>query len=233
MHCRVLVLLSLLVPFLASADGSDSRTSAWLMSLSRIKVTDNVRAFVDVQPRFTLNDTAGGKDGDLSTLLLRGALGYQLTPNVGLYQGVAYIPTYDPKKVEHRSFQELLIKQPLSTGSLAHRVRFEQRFLDGVDDTAYRLRYFVRYTRPLQNLHPKLSLAINEEMMINLNDADDGPQSGFNQNRLFMGVNYKVNPNLSFDMGYQNQVINVTSGRDNVMNHILFLGMMAKFSMLD
>jgi hypothetical protein len=232
MYFKIIMALTLLLPAFASATSSDSRTSAWLMSLTRMKLTEDLRAFVDVQPRFTLNDTSGGEDKALSTLLMRGALGYQLTPNVGLYQGYAYIPTYDPKRVEHRSFQELLIKQALSTGALAYRLRFEQRFLDGLDDTAYRFRYFMRYTRPLTNINPKLSLAMNEEVFINLNDADDGPQSGFNQNRLFLGLNYKVNSQLSYDIGYQNQIVNVLGGRNNVMNHILFFGIITNFSII-
>ncbi len=222
-----------ILPILANADTS-SRTSTWLMSLSRIKLSDSVNGFVDIQPRFTINDTLGGKNNALDTLLLRAALGYQITPHIGLYQGYAYIPSYDPKNVEHRSFQELFIKQPLqSKGALAHRLRFEQRFIDNADETAYRLRYFSRYTHPLKQLHPSLSLAINEEIFINLNDADNGPQSGFNQNRLFVGLNYRINPTLAYEVGYQNQIINVASNSNNIMNHILFFGLQTNFSLLN
>jgi hypothetical protein len=234
MRFSIVLLLSLLMPVMASADELDSRTSTWFMSLTRIKFTEDVRGFVDIQPRFTLNDISDGKDGGWDTLLLRGALGIQLSPNVGLYQGYAYIPTYDPKQVEHRSFQELLIKQPLTKGSFAHRLRFEQRFLDGdVNETAYRFRYFARLLYPLQFWHPKLSLAINEEVFINLNDADDGPQSGFNQNRLFVGLNYGMKPNLAYEFGYQNQYVNRTSGKGNISNNILFFGVQTNFSWLD
>lgn len=223
----------LILPTLVNAETS-SRTSAWLMSLSRIELTDSVNGFVDIQPRFTMNDTAGGKDSTLDTLLLRVALGYQITSNIGLYQGYAYIPSYDPKNVEHRSFQELFIKQSLQgKGALAHRLRFEQRFIDNADETAYRLRYFSRYTHPLKRWHPNLSLAINEEVFINLNDADGGPQSGFNQNRLFVGLNYRVNPTLAYEVGYQNQIVNVKNNSNNIMNHILFFGLQTNFSLLN
>ncbi|HSR01439.1 MAG TPA: DUF2490 domain-containing protein, partial [Methylophilaceae bacterium] len=134
-----IILIIFLFPTLSNAETS-SRTSSWLMALSRIKLTDSVDSFIDIQPRFTLNDTSGGKDNSLDTLLLRGAIGYQITPSVALYQGYAYIPTYDPKNVEHRSFQELLIKQPLHKNALVHRFRFEQRFIESLEETAYRLR---------------------------------------------------------------------------------------------
>jgi len=202
------------------------------MSLTRLTFSENWRGFVDLQPRFTVNDISGGDNGRLDMLLMRGAVGYQLTKNIGLYQGYANIPTYDPKRVEHRSFQELFIKQPLSKGVFAHRLRFEQRDLDGVDDTAYRFRYFARLVYPLHQWHPKLSLAVNEEIFMNLNDADGGPQSGFNQNRLFMGLNVRVNPNLAYEVGYQNQYVN-RRGADDISNHILFFGIQTTFSWLD
>lgn len=203
------------------------------MSLTRLTINEHWRGFVDIQPRFTVNDISGGDNGRLDMLLMRGAVGYQLTRHISLYQGYANIPTYDPKKVEHRSFQELFIKQPLTKGVFAHRLRFEQRDLDGVDDTAFRFRYFARLVYPLKDWHPNLSLAVNEEVFMNLNDTDSGPQSGFNQNRLFMGLNYRINPNLAYEFGYQNQYINSTGGKENISNHILFFGIQTKFSWLD
>jgi uncharacterized protein DUF2490 len=226
------VLMILILPTVTNADTS-SRTSTWLMSLSRIKLTELVNGYVDIQPRITMNDTSGGKNNALDTLLLRGALGYQITPSIGLYQGYAYIPTYDPKNVEHRSFQELFIKQPLRNNALAHRFRFEQRFIDSADETAYRFRYFGRYMRPLKAWQPNLSLAINEEIFINLNDANNGPQSGFDQNRLFVGFNYRINDSLAYEFGYQNQIINVSNNSNNVINHILFFGVLTNFSFLN
>lgn len=227
-----IVLIVSILPIVSNAETA-SRSSSWLMSLSRIKLTESVDSFIDIQPRFTINDISGGDNNALDTLLLRGAIGYQITPNIGLYQGYAYIPTYDPKSVEHRSFQELFIKQPLQNNSLAHRFRFEQRFIDSADETAYRLRYFGRYVHALHSLHPKLSLAINEEVFINLNDADNGPQSGFDQNRLFVGLNYRINDNLAYEFGYQNQFINIANNSNNVMNHILFFGVQSNFSLIN
>lgn len=218
---------------MAIASDSVSRTSVWTMSLTQMTFNADWRGFVDIQPRFTINDISGGEDRALDMLLMRGAVGYQLTKNIGLYQGYANIPTYDPKKVEHRSFQQLSIKQPLTTGVLSHRFRTEQRFLDGVDDTAYRLRYFGRLVYPLKQWHPQLSLAINEEVFINLNDTDSGPQSGFNQNRFFVGLNYRVNPNLAYEVGYQNQYINRTGGKENISNNILFFAIQTSISWLD
>ncbi len=223
----------LLLPAIVFAD-TETRSSLWTMSLNRFELTEQYRGFLDIQPRFTVDDVPGGDNGSIDTILIRGALGYQLNPHIGIYQGYAIIPTYDPDKVEHRSFQELLAKQSLTgTHELMHRIRLEQRFIEGVDDVSLRFRYFARFTYPLNGIHDNLSLAINEEVFIHLNDTDGGPQSGFNQNRLFIGLNYKVSKSFAFETGYQNQYVAGQGGADDVVNHIAFIGMQSSFSFID
>ena len=223
----------ILFPLNILAD-TDSKTSTWFMSLTRFTFTEEIRGFLDLQPRLAVEDPQPGQDGHFDTLLMRGALGYQVDENIGIYQGYAVIPTYDPTRVEHRSFQEVLAKHPLfDVTSLTHRFRFEQRFLEGVDDLALRVRYFGRMVHPLPSLHENLSLAINEEIFINANDADGGPQGGFNQNRLFLGMNYKIDDSLSVDFGYQNQFVDGRNGAADTLNHITFLGFISKVSFID
>ena len=223
----------LLSPAIVLAD-TETKSSLWTMSLNRFQFTEQYRGFLDIQPRFTVEDVPGGDNGSIDTVLIRGALGYQLNSNLGIYQGYAIIPTYDPDRVEHRSFQELLAKQSLIGASvLVHRLRFEQRFIEGVNDTSLRFRYFARFTYPLNGIHDNLSLAINEEVFIHLNDTDGGPQSGFNQNRLFIGLNYKVSRNLAFEVGYQNQYVAGQRSADNAVNHITFIGMQSSFSFIE
>lgn len=223
----------LLLPSIVFAD-TETKSSLWLMSLNRFQFTEQYRGFLDIQPRFTVDDVSGGDNRSIDTVLIRGALGYQLNPSIGIYQGYAIIPTYDPDKVEHRSFQELLAMQELNAATvLVHRMRFEQRFLEGVDDTSLRFRYFARFTYPLNQVHENLSLAINEEVFIHLNDTEGGPQSGFNQNRLFVGLNYRVSKRFAFEAGYQNQYVAGQNGADDVVNHIAFFGMQTNFSFIE
>jgi len=227
------LMLFLLLPAIVFAE-TESKSSLWTMSLNRFQFTEKYRGFLDIQPRFTVDDVPGGDNGSIDTVLIRGALGYQLNPNIGIYQGYAIIPTYDPDRVEHRSFQELLAKQSLNGASvLVHRMRFEQRFIEGVDDTSLRFRYFARFTYPLKDIHDNLSIAINEEVFIHLNDTDGGPQSGFNQNRLFIGLNYRVSKSFAFEVGYQNQYVAGQGRADDVVNHIAFIGMQTSFSFIE
>ena len=49
-------------------------------------------------------------------------------------------------------------------------------------------------------------------------------RAGFDQNRLFVGFNRKMNRYVSMDIGYQNQSINTPGPRVvDVMHHILLI----------
>ena len=196
------------------------------MSLTRINPGQQYEAFIDLQPRTSLNPADERGEGQVQQFLARGAVGYRITESTTLFQGYAGITNYDPVRTEHRLFQELLSRFSYDSFRYAHRFRFEQRLLDGIEEVGLRARSFSRFIAPL---YEKLSIAVNEELFVNLNDAGQGPQAGFDQNRLFLGVNYKVSSNLSFDIGYQNQYVGRRGGRDDFSNHILFLGALSKF----
>ncbi len=57
--------------------------------------------------------------------------------------------------------------------------------------------------------------------MFNLNNTDWGARSGFDQNRFFFGLGYKLNESgsLSLEVGYLNQYLYRRSATDR-MNHI-------------
>ena len=230
MRLLILCFLSIFIVSNSCLADKETASSFWFMSLTRMTLSDDYRSFIDLQPRTALNGVGDDTDGDVRQLLMRGALGYQLSENTGLYQGYAVIPTYEPKKVEHRSFQELLISDPWESFKLVHRVRFEQRLLEGSENIALRGRYFIRFTKPIPSLE-NFSLASNEEVFFNLNDANNGPDTGFDQNRLFLGVNYRVSKSLSFDLGYQHQHVNRRGGKDDVSNQILFFGVLSNFDL--
>lgn len=54
---------------------------------------------------------------------------------------------------------------------------------------------------------PSLSAIVWDEVFLNFNDTDWGAQSGFDQNRGFLGLGYVVTRRLRIEMGYLNQYI--------------------------
>lgn len=62
------------------------------------------------------------------------------------------------------------------------------------------------------------------EIFFNLNSPTNGPGGGFDQNRIFVGLNKKINKHLSVDGDYQLQAINTNEASlFNTLNHILRL----------
>jgi hypothetical protein len=222
-----LLLSSLLNVNFVRAD-TDEGSALWLMSFSRFKFENNLRAFLEVQPRISVDDPAPGNDGDIRTVIYRGALGYQIDQNFSAYFGYAVIPLYEPTKVEHRIFQELFSSHDHESWKIINRFRLEERFLEGVDDMQWRARHQLRAQRAL-SFCEGVSLAMSDEVFINLNDINTAATQGFDQNRLFFGVNYKLSDRLSMDLGYLNQYVERRAGSNDLITHNIFLGFISQF----
>ena len=80
------------------------------------------------------------------------------------------------------------------------------------------MRQFLRWSRPLNET--PWSYVIGNEIFVNLNDADWGQSDGFNQNRLFLGLNYKLNETYRIEFGYVNNYIR-HNGAEDQLNNIL------------
>ncbi len=141
--------------------------------------------------------------------IVRPALGLRITPDVSVWAGYAWIPTYldegEPRLLnEHRPWQQVLYQGTVGPLSLQFRPRFEQRFREGQSDVAFRLRFFGRFQARLTQGIP-LVFAATDEVFVALNDAAWGPKAGYDQNRLFLGLGYGTTPRV--EAGYLSVVI--------------------------
>jgi len=194
----------------------DDDGQLWLLGTARGPVYGEWKIYLEAQPRF---DGTGTRQ-----LILRPALGYQLTPQWSLWQGYGWTPSFDAFRSEHRSFQQSLIETPrgLLPVALVNRTRLEQRWIDGSDGVAWRLRHMLRAVYPL-DAAGDWALAAYDEAFVALNTAGGGPLSGFDQNRGFVGVNRRLGPGLRLEMGYLNQMINVRQARPDLLRHAALL----------
>ena len=177
------------------------------------------RWFVDSQ--FRLRD--GVETVDLVSL--RGTLARDLPSGFsvgGGYGLAAGFPSGGGTQVEHRLHQQLVWSPRLAAGSLALRARFEERFLDGDDRAALRVRQAVRFTRPL-SASGRLSLVIADEVMAHLGTTSR-VRRGFDQHRVFAGIRRSVTPRTAIEIGYVNQYLR-TSGTSSRMSHVLQAGL--------
>lgn len=172
--------------------------------------------YAELQPRWRQEGST------LDQLQLRPALFYKLSAQSTVWLGYSKVishPAGQANTHEDRLWQQFSYQfDPIANMNITSRTRFEQRWLDNGDDTGYRLRQMFKLSRPIDSI-PNASFVVSEEYFVNLNDTDWGARSGFDQNRLFLGGAYKLNPTAKIEMGYLNQYVN--GARFDRMNHVL------------
>ncbi|MBX3615594.1 DUF2490 domain-containing protein [Nitrosomonas sp.] len=175
----------------------------------------------------------GNDASQFSQSLVRPGLGYALTDKVVVWAGYAWAPTCEPlNRVgcfdEHRIWQQVTWADNFSFGRLSARSRFEERFFNhqtpipGNDDVAYRFRQLVKLAVPMPAVDPNLSFIVQSELFIAMNTVDNPGfiSRGYDQNRAFVGLGYKVNQYATVELGYMNQFINRPhSARPDQMMH--------------
>lgn len=168
---------------------------------------------LDIHPRWREE----GRHFD--TLILRPSLIYKITPKTSIWTGYDTInnhPAGQSSFQENRLWEQVMHQfEPFGALTLTVRTRFEQRDREDYSDIAHRLRQMVRATTP-SSLHQQLSWVIWDELFINLNQTDWGVMRGTDQNRLFLGANWKFDELSNLEVGYINQYVNgKTIDREN------------------
>jgi len=129
-----------------SAVAQRSDLQSWTQVTATVNLDTQKRwfAYVEAQPR------VGDNVSRLERLLIRPALGYNLTDKIALFLGYAWTPTfvntsYDGDfRNENRIWQQLLYKHDLWGLQWQHRLRQEQRIIEDAGQTSNRTRYLVR-----------------------------------------------------------------------------------------
>lgn len=151
--------------------------------------------------------------------------GYQFNDNIALYFGYTWQPTAlknGDTIHEHNINQAMTWSQASDWGNLSSRSMIEWRFVNHDSQMATRFRQKVRADYNLGNFAPYLSLIAWEELFLNVYSVDWGPESGFDQNRVFAGLGWRFDQagHYTFELGYMNHYIS-RPNQNNVMNHML------------
>lgn len=209
-----LILLLFILPFLGHAQEND-KLGNWWIYFGNKKLKKGFNIHHEIQYR-NYNFI-----GDLEQLLIRGGLGYNLTENNNnILLGYGYINTENDIETtgnplqtveEHRIYQQFQTKQSFGTFSMAHRYRFEQRFVE--DDFRTRFRYFLAPTLQLTtdaDKQIKWYVSAYDEIFLN---GEEG--NVFDRNRLYGGVGAQLKEGLKVESGYMNQFFS-EGGRDQL-----------------
>ncbi|MEP3051115.1 MAG: DUF2490 domain-containing protein [Erythrobacter sp.] len=193
----------------------------WLTQVASIEAEEDVTIRLEAQERFFEDASRLGQ------LLLRPAIGYQISEDVSVFAGYAYVftnPEGPAESNEHRIFQELNLRIiNLDDLTISSRNRLEQRFFEEVDGTGWRYRNQIQVRAPINQNN---SLIVYTEPFIELNDG--GPQSGgVALWRNFVGVSIPLSEQFSLTPGYLNQTV-FRDGPD-LSQHIVNVSVSARF----
>lgn len=194
-----------------NAQVEQSKTGAWYMYFFKHQFKNSQFGIQgDIQYR---NWNLGG---DLEQLLIRSGLTYKpKSANVLLTLGYGNITTgqfgdSNSTSSESRIYQEALMPQKLGKRFyLAHRFRYEQRFVENQDfRTRYRYNLFLNIPINNSNLIEKtFYAALYNELFINgqTDIGDNRTVQLFDRNRTYLGMGYVLKPTMKFQLGWMNQ----------------------------
>lgn len=206
---------ALLLAAQAPAQAAETDEQIWLAQFSTFSVGNNWLVFTEAQAR----QTDGAER--LGQIILRPAVGYQVSDTVSVFAGYAWVRT-QPKgraaNTEHRAYQQLSLRLTGGPGkvTVASRTRLEQRFIVGRSDMGWRMRNLVRLDVPLGKGY---SAIVSGEPFVNLDTTTWGQRAGFDQMRGFAGVGIPVARGVALEVGYAGQYVN-RFGVPDRMNHI-------------
>lgn len=181
------------------------------------------RWLMEVQPR------SREEGEEMDQLLIRPGIGYAVTDHSSVWLGYAHVinfPAAGDNIHEDRFWQQYMWKGQTPIGEFTSRSRFEQRWQTNGGETGGRFRQMFKLSWPLP-FYQSVSLVGWDEFFVHLNDTNWGARQGFDQNRGFAGVGYRVLPPVLVEIGYMNQYINRST--IDSLNHILSLNLFLDF----
>jgi hypothetical protein len=201
---RIFLLLALCTTITNVAqEVGDDTLGSWHMYFGTNKISDKVSIHTEAQLRYYEN----GKN--FNQLLLRTGINYHINPDAIATFGYGHITTdgtfeeltSDLNAIEHRIFEQFILKNTVGKFKFEHRYRLEQRFIKRGDkgdanyskSNQHRARYRLQVTLPLTDI---FFLNFYDEIFLNLQD------SVYGQNRLYAALGLNVTDNMSVQIGY-------------------------------
>lgn len=200
---------------------NDRNNINWVQTLNTISLDKKWSLHLEYQWR----RENGLKDWQQS--LLRIGANFKMNEQVTVHAGYGWIETFPYGDYpiasagtfpEHRLYEQLTFRQPVNKWIFSHRFRMEQRWLGKVkagtesnreiEDWIFlhRFRYQFRLQYPFwKKNNSQLYGALADEIFIGA-----GKNLGvniFDQNRIFAILGFRMNKNISLELGYLNQTL--------------------------
>ena len=200
-------------PVLAVSNDLGLWTPIWITQ----PINKRFSTLLEISPRNQENVT------HINQLFIRPAVEYKLNKNLSFWQGYSWDPLFLPiYKREQRIWQQILLENYFKKFRFENRIRLEERFIQDVHGVPVRFRYRTGTWTPIDK-NGIWKLVLWDEIWFNMGNHFNGPQSGFDRNWLFAGINKKISDNVSLEVGYQLEYANRTSPRQDLLNHIIVI----------
>jgi hypothetical protein len=190
----------------------------WMPVTLETPITRKIKLDVELHARLARNDS------NLSLLFISPYLTYEVNKHLSLTQGYyrSFIFQKNPYRLntENRLWQMVTLSHSIKSLKITHQFRLEERLVENFDKTSVRFRYLIRLVYPLRK--SKWSLVGSEELFFNMNDVRQVP-SGFNQNRLFVGLRRQISNASFIEGGYMMQGVHAPAPNRNQINHALLV----------
>ena len=130
---------------------------------------------------------------------------------------------------ENRLYQQALWRVDIERTTFLQRVRTEQRWQNVLDEEGnvshtrltHRARFLISLAIRIFNNKKLPRLVLSDEVHIQF--GEEIVYNTFDQNRFFIGINQRINDEVSFDFGYMNVYQQKNTGYQYDMNHTLRL----------
>ena len=199
-----LVLLSLIATLaLPVAAHASEDEQLWTTASATVKLSDHWRLSQEIVARFS-DDRQGLYEIESNTLV-----GYKLSKAVTVWAGYTHDPQYaggDFTVMEHRGRQQVTFDNIAKIGrvSISARMRMEERWREGVDGTAWRLRPYVKLVMPFRE-GGKTALVLSHESFFDLNKTNFQRVQGEERMRNLIAITTPVAKNVNAEIGYLHQ----------------------------
>lgn len=207
MRRLVCAVATVLAPTAAFADIDPQQ---WFGLSATVKLDRHWRVSEELVSRFS-DKREGLYEIESNTLV-----GYALNDHVTIWAGYTHDPQYlggDFTVMERRGRQQVTFDNVARVlgGNLSFRLRAEERWREGIDGTAYRLRPYVKFALPFHK-GSRTSLVLSHESFVDLNATPFQRREGEERMRNLVAISTKLDKHTTAEFGYLNQQSLVDTG---------------------
>ena len=228
----ILVIILLLPSFLLAQKKVENQQLIWYGYYNNLKFNENWNLYSEIQERQFYNPTAQHQLVFRSNLERKLIADWNASVGMTLFLQNPNTPNSESNLTvpELRPDIGFSNKQKLGFLTINHRYKAEARFFHDVENNRlvggyrfsnFRFRYQLGLDIPIWKNEKQQTIIVKIKDEIMFNAGNKIVKNTFDQNRIYLAVNYKLNASYAFELGYMNWFQQQKSGVDFYNRDIL------------